>query len=287
MKNTPNEKRDQFAHDGFYVFENILEQSLLDRLISFTDDVLAEQEPEHFEMNRSTGSMVMIDWNMAYQHPVLAELLAHPRALSALRQLDFNDPKFGHGRIISKPPHSPPLFWHEDGRFWNDPVSYTSQPIMCFLMYYLTDTTPDNGCLRVIPGSHLKRHPLHEMISPVHTDQLTRFTNADDPGFSRVDDEPDVPVKAGDVVIGYDRMLHASHGNQSDERRTVLTMWYYPDFVDLPERTQATVALAEARNRPAGSAPGGMQASMEALGITYDGDAEPIELERKPGMDLR
>jgi ectoine hydroxylase-related dioxygenase (phytanoyl-CoA dioxygenase family) len=154
-------------------------------------------------------------------------------------------------------------------------------------MYYLTDTTPQNGCLRVLPGSHLKRHPLHDKISPVHTEELTSFADPDDPGFSRVDDELDVPVMAGDLVIGYDRMLHASHGNQADERRTVLTMWYYPDFVDLPERTQATVASAEVRNGPSGAAPGEKQALMEPLGITYDGDAEPIELERKPGADLR
>ena len=282
-----NQQGDKFARDGFYVFESILDGPLLDRLSSFSDEMLAQQEPEHFEMNRTTGSMVLIDWNMAYQHTVLAELIAHPGALAALRQLGFDEPKFGHGRIISKPPHSPPLFWHEDGRFWNDPVSYTPQPIMCFLMYYLTDTTPENGCLRVIPGSHLKRHTLHDKISPVHTEELTSFTDPDDPGFSQVDDELVVPVKSGDLVIGYDRMLHASHGNQTDERRTVLTMWYYPDFVDLPERTQATLALAEARNRPAGAAPGEMQALMEPLGITYDGDADPIELERKPGPDLR
>jgi hypothetical protein len=206
---------------------------LLDRLISFSDEMLARQEPEHFEKNGSPGSMVMIDGNMAYQHTVLAEFLAHPGALPALRQLGFDEPRFGHGRIISKPPHSPPLFRHEDGRFRNDPRSYTPQPITCFLMFYLTDTTPRNGCLRVIPGSHQKRHPLHDRISPIHTNELTRFADPDGPAFSRVDDELDVPVKAGDLVIGYDRMLHASHGNQTDERRTVLTLWYYPDFIGL------------------------------------------------------
>lgn len=219
MQNGCNEKREQFARDGFYVFENILDALTLDRLRSFSDKVLTEQEPEHFERHRTTGSMVMIDWDMAYQHLVMAELIAHPGALAALKQLGFDDPKFGHGRIISKPPYSPPLFWHEDGRFWDDPVSYTPQPIQCFLMYYLTDTTPENGCLRVMPGSHLKRHPLHDKISPKHTEGLTTFADPDDPGFSRVDEEIDVPVKAGDLVMGYGRLLHASHGNRTDAGR--------------------------------------------------------------------
>ena len=92
----------------------------------------------------------------------MAKLVTYPKMIQALAELGFDQPKFGHGRIISKPAYSPPLFWHEDGRFWDDPVSYTTQPIQCFLMYYLTDTSPENGCLQVIPGSHLKRHPLHD-----------------------------------------------------------------------------------------------------------------------------
>ena len=160
----------------------------------------------------------------------------------ALAELGFAQPKFGHGRIISKPVYSPPLFWHEDGRFWDDPVSYTTQPIQCFLMYYLTDTSPENGCLRVIPGSHLKRHPLHDQTSPRHTDELRTYANPDNIAFQRAAGEIDVPVKAGDLVIGFGTLFHAAHANQTDGRRTVLTMWYYPDYVDLPQPTQATVA---------------------------------------------
>lgn len=287
MENGANKKREQFARDGFYIFENILDSPILDRLRRCTDDVLARQDPAHFEQHRTTGSMVLIDWAMAHQHPVIAELIAHPNALAALQQLGFDDPKFGHGRIISKPPHSPPLFWHEDGRFWDDPVSYTTQPIQCFLMYYLTDTTPQNGCLRVIPGSHLKRHALHDKIASGHTDQLRTFANPDDPGFSRVDDEIDAPVKAGDLVMGYGSLLHASHANQTDQRRTVLTMWYYPDFVDLPERTQATVALAEANTGDATSASAAIQALMEPLRISYAGEAEPIAIQWTPSEELK
>ena len=287
MQDGSHKKREQFARDGFYIFENILDSPILDRLRRCTDDVLARQDPAHFEQHRTTGSMVMIDWAMAYQHPVMAELIAHPNVLATLQQLGFDDPKFGHGRIISKPAHSPPLFWHEDGRFWDDPVSYTTQPIQCFLMYYLTDTTPQNGCLRVIPGSHLKRHALHDKIAPGHTDELRTFANPDDPGFSQVADEIDVPVKAGDLVMGYGSLLHASHANQTDQRRTVLTMWYYPDFVALPERTQATVALAEANTGDAVSASAEIQALMEPLRIAYAGEAEPIAIQWTPGEELK
>ncbi|MBT7552556.1 MAG: phytanoyl-CoA dioxygenase, partial [Gemmatimonadetes bacterium] len=210
-----NAQRAQFERDGFFVCENILDTATVDSLNHLSDTVLAEQDAEHFERQRATGSMVLIDWAMAYEKSAMGELITQCKALDALAQLGFTEPKFGHGRIISKPPHSPPLFWHEDGRFWDDPVSYTPQPIQVFLMYYLTDTTPKNGCLRVIPGSHLTRHALHDQISPQHTESLTTYADPSDPGFCKVDEEIDVPVKAGDLVIGYGSLLHASHGNRS------------------------------------------------------------------------
>ena len=286
MKDAVNQRREQFARDGFFVFKNIIEPSLVHSLNQFSNAVLDFQEPEHFIKNKTTGSMVLIDWPMAYQNAAMATLIAHPNALAALQQLGFNEPKFGHGRIISKPPHSPPLFWHEDGRFWDDPVSYTTQPIQCFLMYYLTATTPENGCLRVIPGSHLKRHPLHNQISPKHTTALTTYADPNDPGFSHTEDEIDVPLQAGDLVVGYGSLLHASHGNQTDQRRTVLTMWYYPDFNALPARTKATVASLETNNTH--NAPNHTtNALMESLKIAYNGDAEPIATQLIPGEELQ
>ena len=281
------EKRSQLESDGFALFENILEPELIARLTEISDEVLGQQDPAHFERQKTTGSMVLIDWEMACRYDALAELIAHPNILAALAELGFTEPKFGHGRIISKPPHSPPLFWHEDGRFWNDPVSYTPQPIQSFLMVYLSDTTPENGCLRVIPGSHLKRHPLHDQASPRHTAELATYADPDDVGFQRAEGEIDVPVRAGDVVMGYASLFHAAHANRSDERRTVLTMWYYPDFVNLPERSRATVALAEGKTGETTSLSGKTRELLDPLRIVYEGEAEPIPTEWTPGSDLR
>ena len=288
METVNIEKREQFIRDGFVVFKGVLEAEFVAGLRRWSDEILRQQEEEHFRQHLATGSMVLIDWAMAYQHEVLGELIAHPNVLAALAEVGFANPKFGHGRIISKPPHSPPLFWHEDGRFWDDPVSYSWQPIQSFLMYYLTDTDARNGCLRVIPGSHRKRHALHDQASPTHTDELRGYTDPDNVAFQRAEGEIDVPVEAGDLVMGYGRMFHASHANRSDERRTVLTMWYYPHFVDLPGRTQATVSKLEGGNSIAETRPQSRyQKRLEPLRIFYEGNAEPIETQWTPGPELK
>ena len=287
MKIIDSDMQKQFMNDGFYVFRNMLEPKLIDTLRGITDEVLAQQEEAHFAQQRAPGSMVMIDWEMAYRYDVFAELIVHPKLLKGLTQLGFTAPKFGHGRIISKPPHSPRLFWHEDGRFWDDPVSYTPQPIQCFLMYYLVDTTPENGCLRVIPGSHLKRHALHDQVPERHAEKLKTYADPDHIAFQHAEGEIDVPLRAGDAVMGYGTLFHSAHANRTDRRRTGLTMWYYPDFVDLPEHTQATVASLETKSQVTRCSPGRRQRLMEPLRIVYEGDAEAIEQQWTPGEDLR
>ena len=287
MKINDSDMQKQFVNDGFYVFRSLLEPDLIDGLRRITDEVLAQQDEAHFEQQRAPGSMVMIDWDMAYRYDVFAELITHPKLLKGLAQLGFAQPKFGHGRIISKPPHSPRLFWHEDGRFWDDPVSYTPQPIQCFLMYYLVDTTPENGCLRVIPGSHLKRHALHDQVPERHTEKLSSYADPEHIAFQYADGEIDVPLKAGDAVMGYGTLFHSAHANRTDQRRTGLTMWYYPDFVDLPEHTQATVVSLETGTQTTNRSPGQMQRFMEPLRIVYEGDAEPLPQQWTPGADLR
>ncbi|MDE0042715.1 MAG: phytanoyl-CoA dioxygenase family protein [Candidatus Poribacteria bacterium] len=287
MKINDSDMQKQFVNNGFYVFRSLLEPDLIDRLRRITDGVLDQQDEVHFEQQRAPGSMVMIDWDMAYRYDALAELIVHPQMLNGMAQLGFAQPKFGHGRIISKPPHSPRLFWHEDGRFWDDPVSYTPQPIQCFLMYYLVDTTPENGCLRVIPGSHLKRHALHDQVPERHTEKLSSYADPEHVAFQHAEGEIDVPLKAGDAVMGYGTLFHSAHANRTDQRRTGLTMWYYPDFADLPESTQATVVTLETNAQITSRSPGRMQRLMEPLRMVYEGDAEPIPQQWTPGVDLR
>ena len=177
---TVGAERAQFDRDGFYIFRNVLDEALLERLRAASEASLAEQDEQHFAEQVATGSMILVNGPFIERYPVFAEFIAHPGILQTLDRLGFADPKFGHGRVISKPPHSPPLFWHEDGRFWDDPVSYTPVPIQAFLMSYLTDTTPENGCLRVdlVPGSHLKRHALHDLVPESHTQQNRLYSHA-------------------------------------------------------------------------------------------------------------
>ena len=72
--------------------------------------------------------------------------------------MGYNNPKWSSGYIIRKESNSAPLYWHNDWWAWDDPISFAKEPPMIFVMFYLTNTNKTNGCLRVIPGSHLNKN---------------------------------------------------------------------------------------------------------------------------------
>ena len=221
--------------DGYWVARDVLQDSTVANLIESSRGVLAGVTPEHRSRNRSQGSLI----NLSDYH-AFADIIAHPAIVSMLRALKFADPVFSSGYLISKPPQSPALFWHQDWWGWDDPISYTDSVTQVFVMIYLTNTSHKNGCLRVLPGSHRRRHALHEQ-SAAHAAELSAVTHPDDPIFGSVAGERAIEVAVGDVVVGDARLLHGAYPNTADEERMLLTLWYHPDFRTLPEGMRARI----------------------------------------------
>jgi len=271
-------KREELINRGFCVFENVLTSEMVDRINDVSNRLLDAKDAAYFEAQKSTGSLISV-----YEDEFFADLIMWRRALEVLSGMGYQRPMFSSGFVISKPPHSPPLFWHQDWWGWNDPVSYQPLPLQVFLMYYTVDTSIENGCLRLIEGSHLKRHPLHDVAPEAHTEDLRRVSDPDHRAYQSFPEEVNVPVKAGDLVMGDSRMLHSAHANKTDQRRTVITLWYYPRFDEFPEGMQARLA----RN-PAKLDGWSESARQKVVPVTpvYEGDCEALEWNRIPGPEL-
>lgn len=273
-------KREALVRDGVCVIKDILDAPLLDSVRRVAAEKIAQLSDKHRLAQKSPGSM-LANRDM----PELVDLITWPKTLQALSRLGFEDVQFSRAYLVSKPPHSPPLFWHQDCTVWSgEPRTYSEITPQLFAMFYLTDTTRENGCLRVIPGSHRRRHQLHDLIGTAHTAETRRM---DDPGsllYAEFEDQVDVLARAGDLVLGDGRALHASHANRSDHERTVMTVWYHPMFSELQESTQAQIsnlAQAEFEFWP--------QAAKDAIGplaANYRGSAIPLPRDRIPGIEL-
>jgi len=222
MPDVAIKKRNQLIEDGYCVIDNILTQEFLDELRQESDRML--DNVEHPPNWKYQGSDLHVSGR---DEPVIDRLINWKPARDALEALGLGDfTSHGGFIILSKPPGGPPLYWHQDWMGWNDPISCAPWPQYLFLSYYLVDTTIENGCFQVIPGTHLKRIPLHDHLVSAHA-QGGYYVPEDDPHmFCGHPDSVDFPVKSGSLVIAEGRVLHAARGNQSDRRRTLLLGWH-------------------------------------------------------------
>ena len=211
---------EQLKHDGFFILEDVASADMIEKTRACAAQAISSLSEDDLAGARSPGSLINSD-----NYPGLADLIGNPRALTELREIGLEDIGFWKAVIISKPPGGPLLYWHQDCIMWHDPRAYTDLPPMIFLMYYLEDTGVENGCIRVLPGTHRRRHPLHVM-GMAHTYDINSVENAADPRFLDYPGEQDVPMRAGDVLVGDARMFHATHENRSGDPRTVITIWF-------------------------------------------------------------
>ena len=267
-------KTRQLIDDGFCIIEDVIDPETIRHTKKVSMDAVSRLSGEALRNAKAPGSLINSD-----DEPGLAECVGNPRALSYLESMGFEDVRFWKAVIISKPPGGPRLYWHQDCMMWDDPRSYGDISPMIFLMYYLDDTRVENGCLRLLPGTHRTWHELHTM-GVAHDYKVNRVEDDTDPRFSDYPGEIDVPMKTGDLIVGDARLFHATHANTSKEHRTVITIWFHPLFSGLQERTQSWVHHQFHKRHS--SWPEEALDKIRAVIPDYQGDAEPMEANRNP-----
>lgn len=229
-------KREQLVRDGYCIIPGVLDDSMIERWIAYSDSVL-DAKP-HNPNTKYQGSDFHINSRRRYMRgdmhrpdlalwsPLVDELVDLPAADEACNALGIEGKHSDDTvLILSKPAQGPALYWHQDFMEWDHPKASLPWPTRIFLSYYLVDTTVENGCLRAIPGTHRKRIPLHDILPAAHGPKIQALDTSH-PVFADHPDAIDLPVKAGDLVINDARLLHAAHANRTDQRRTLLLQWH-------------------------------------------------------------
>lgn len=277
---------EQLEHNGFVRFRDVLDPVTVDTLLLRAYATLLREKQAEREAVRSNGSLIHLSDNPEY-----ADIIGSKALLELLRGLGATDPRWTSGFLISKPPGGPPLFWHQDWWGWTEPESYEIRAHQLFVMIYLTDTSLDNGCLRVIPGTHLREHRLHH-LDAAHSEALQGYEQPEAMDYASHPDELPVPVRAGDVVIGDARLIHGAYANRSSEERPLLTLWYMPHWSDMSAGMRARgmenylrrddIRTSVARPLTPRDWPEAVRRRVEALLPSYKGDEPPVPWKRTP-----
>lgn len=110
--------------------------------------------------------------------------------------------------------------WHQDGQYW--PI----RPLAtCTVWVALDPSTRENGCLRVIPGSHRDK-VLHPHLTENRTDIVLTQRAVD--GTFDEKAAVDIELEPGQMSLHDIYMVHGSAPNRSTQRRAGVAIRYMP-----------------------------------------------------------
>jgi len=151
------------------------------------------------------------------------DLAVHPLILDYVEDLLGPDTIcWGTHYFCKLPGEVKEVSWHQDAAYW--PLT-PSKTVTAWLA--IDDADCQNGCMKVIPGSHRQgKVPLCDSI-PDNQNVLTQEV-IDAEQYGQVEY---IDLKAGQISLHSDLLIHGSDPNLSDRRRCGVTLRYVPPEV--------------------------------------------------------
>lgn len=166
-----------------------------------------------------------------WEDPRLLDFLLSADVLDLVQPLIGPDIMLWSSHFISKEPRTGRATpWHEDSAYWQGRLDRYDSIVTVWLS--LDGSDRDNGCMRVIPGTHRGGFSTY-----VPVDDLTSATF--DTQIADVDESAavDFVLAPGEASLHDSRIIHGAQANHSPRRRTGYTMRYVATSARvIPER---------------------------------------------------
>jgi ectoine hydroxylase-related dioxygenase (phytanoyl-CoA dioxygenase family) len=238
---TPEERR-AYEVDGFFARERVFDaneveelRAAAERAVAIAESSAPSGEDYFHEGNRyreAAGSTIQFEHSPGseivrviepFHHldPVLDRLIDDPRLVEPARALvgDERVSLFTDKLNLKRPREGSRFRWHQDSPYWSH--FYREVHRLPNVMVTLDDASEENGCFRVIRGSHTRGFlpGLQEgELGPLFTD----------PACFDESDQVLVEVPAGTTIFFSPHTVHGSQPNTSDRLRRAFVVTYQP-----------------------------------------------------------
>jgi hypothetical protein len=137
----------------------------------------------------------------------LADLVREARILDPVEALLGPDLLCWSSQFFAKPPGDPGyVSWHQDGNYWG-----LSSPDVVTAWLAFTPSTPESGCMRVIPGTHRTTVPHVDTFAPANL--LSRGQEI--AVHVDLDRAVDIVLQPGQMSLHHVLIAHGSEPNRS------------------------------------------------------------------------
>ena len=226
MKALTAEQKTFYDENGYLVREGVLAGAQIDAL---------DQEIQglHERMAENPADGIHISWEeqqdlnaprriLQLMHselvsPTLNTILRSDSTLDVVEDLIGPNVSLYHSKLLMKAAGAGTAIpWHQDYAYWK---SEGNQPLMINCQIAIDESTPENGCLEFVPGSHLWGLQEHEREQRAFGVAL--------PGRHQPRaDAVAVPLRPGDGVFFNSLVIHGSRANTSEHDRRMNTFAY-------------------------------------------------------------
>jgi hypothetical protein len=171
----------------------------------------------------------------------LADLIRDPRILDCVEAVIGPDILcWSSDFFIKNPGDRKRVSWHQDSTYWG-----LSESEVVTAWVALTPSTPQTGCMRVVPGSH-RWDQLPHRDTFAADNLLTRGQEVEvavDEGQAA-----DVILAQGEMSLHHVRLVHGSEPNNGTERRIGFAIRYLPPRVRQLSSIPDTATLVRGRD---------------------------------------
>ena len=162
------------------------------------------------------------------------ELSTHPAVLDAAEKILGPNLIVWSTSIFVKYARDPGyVSWHQDGTYWGLDSGKVATAWIA-----LSESTVENGCMRVAPGTHTE--PIHpHKDTYAENNQLTRGQEV--AVDVNEDDAVDIVLKPGEMSLHHVNLIHGSNANGTDGKRIGYVIRYITTDVKQSGTDQAVI----------------------------------------------
>lgn len=201
---------EQFNRDGYIRGIRIFNDAEITAIRAYFDALLAK-------VLAAGGDSYSISTAHA-RYGRVYDLLTERRIVACVRDLLGENIVAWGSHFFCKMPHDgKAVAWHQDASYW--PLT-PSKAVTVWLA--IDDADVENACMRFISGSHHHGHLTYRPSNPGEHNVLNQSIDNPEQYGTPVDDI----LRAGEISIHSDLLLHGSEANNSDRRRCGLTLRY-------------------------------------------------------------
>jgi non-heme Fe2+,alpha-ketoglutarate-dependent halogenase len=172
----------------------------------------------------------------------LNDLIRHEHILDAVEDLIGPDILcWGSSFFIKESRDTAYVSWHQDSTYWG-----LEPPDIVTAWVALSDSTDENGAMRVIPASHTREQFPHlDTFAPDNLLSRGQEIMVD------VDERQAVALElaAGEMSLHHVRLIHGSEPNPSGQRRIGFAIRYIPTYVRQVAGAHDTATLVRGVDR--------------------------------------